>query len=240
MASEEGPFWPYARTILGPRSYLVASLSFSSVGDTGSGFWGPLRGGWRLALVTNSFRWNGFQVSGCAHVHGSGSRIEEQLGADDDDDATALSTQPATSVKAAIHDKNMDSSPPALRSLQPATLQGTTTAQAFAAATAAHGQYQISPQTSNALFHPTFLTNVPDRAVPPAHQEESSVVKLDGKIKGLKFVPDPPALSEWRERLFHVDGTIVMTEDQYVSWTESSLLALTPHLCQISNVLAAR
>lgn len=56
-------------------------------------------------------------------------------------------------------------------------------------------------------------------------QDAESAVKLDGKIDGLKIIPDPPGLNQWRDRLFHADETIVMTEDQYVPRT-SSLSAL--------------
>jgi hypothetical protein len=32
----------------------------------------------------------------------------------------------------------------------------------------------------------------------------------------MKLVPDPPDLEYWREKLFNVDETITLTEDQYV------------------------
>lgn len=34
--------------------------------------------------------------------------------------------------------------------------------------------------------------------------------------KDMKCVPDPPSLESWREKLFNVDGTITLTEEQYV------------------------
>lgn len=37
----------------------------------------------------------------------------------------------------------------------------------------------------------------------------------DGHFSNLKMVPDPPNLEEWRKRLFDLDDTITMTEDQY-------------------------
>ena len=33
--------------------------------------------------------------------------------------------------------------------------------------------------------------------------------------KGMKLVPDPPDLNLWREKLFHVDETIILSKDQY-------------------------
>lgn len=37
-----------------------------------------------------------------------------------------------------------------------------------------------------------------------------------GLQKGLRLVPNPPDLGLWREKLFQVDGTITLSEDQYV------------------------
>jgi hypothetical protein len=36
-----------------------------------------------------------------------------------------------------------------------------------------------------------------------------------GQFQGLKLIPNPPDLEEWRERLFHVDDMITLTEEQY-------------------------
>ena len=33
----------------------------------------------------------------------------------------------------------------------------------------------------------------------------------------MKMVADPPNLKEWRQKLFNVNETIVLTEDQYVN-----------------------
>ncbi len=38
--------------------------------------------------------------------------------------------------------------------------------------------------------------------------------KSDGHFRNLKVVPHPPNLEEWRERLFHVNETITLTEDE--------------------------
>jgi len=35
--------------------------------------------------------------------------------------------------------------------------------------------------------------------------------------KDMKCIPDPPELKSWREKLFHVDETITLSEEQYVS-----------------------
>ncbi|KAF7170098.1 hypothetical protein CNMCM5623_002647 [Aspergillus felis] len=39
--------------------------------------------------------------------------------------------------------------------------------------------------------------------------------KQDGGLKDMKLVPDPPDLEYWREKLFNVDETITLTEDQF-------------------------
>ena len=37
----------------------------------------------------------------------------------------------------------------------------------------------------------------------------------DDRISNLKLIPDPPSLQDWRQRLFDVEDTITMTEDEY-------------------------
>ncbi|KAJ5086667.1 hypothetical protein NUU61_007974 [Penicillium alfredii] len=36
-----------------------------------------------------------------------------------------------------------------------------------------------------------------------------------GQLQGMKLIPDPPDLEYWRERLFHVDETITLSEEQF-------------------------
>lgn len=43
---------------------------------------------------------------------------------------------------------------------------------------------------------------------------EQSVGKSDGHFRDLKVVPHPPNLDEWREKLFHVNETITLTEEE--------------------------
>ncbi|EON61448.1 hypothetical protein W97_00663 [Coniosporium apollinis CBS 100218] len=43
---------------------------------------------------------------------------------------------------------------------------------------------------------------------------EEHAAKSAGHLKGLKRIPDPPDLAAWRQKLFNVDDTIVLTEDQ--------------------------
>ena len=44
--------------------------------------------------------------------------------------------------------------------------------------------------------------------------EQTGVEKQDGHFANMKMVPNPPDLDEWRKRLFEVNETITMTEDQ--------------------------
>jgi len=43
---------------------------------------------------------------------------------------------------------------------------------------------------------------------------EQGVGKSDGHFHDLKVVPHPPNLEEWREKLFHVNETITLTEEE--------------------------
>jgi glutathione S-transferase len=47
-------------------------------------------------------------------------------------------------------------------------------------------------------------------------EADDTPVTNHGQFEGLKLIPNPPHLDEWREKLFHVDETITLTEDQYV------------------------
>ena len=38
----------------------------------------------------------------------------------------------------------------------------------------------------------------------------------EGHFSNMKMIPDPPNLEEWKKKLFDVDETITMTEDEYV------------------------
>jgi hypothetical protein len=39
-----------------------------------------------------------------------------------------------------------------------------------------------------------------------------------GQFRGLKLIPNPPHLDEWRQRLFDVDETITLTEEQFQTY----------------------
>lgn len=53
-----------------------------------------------------------------------------------------------------------------------------------------------------------------------------------GHLQGMKLIPNPPDLEYWRNRLFHVDEVITMSEEQYViscpdSWEHRKTSSLT-------------
>ena len=41
--------------------------------------------------------------------------------------------------------------------------------------------------------------------------------KKDGHFANLKMIPNPPDLQAWRERLFHANDVITMSEDEYAT-----------------------
>ena len=48
------------------------------------------------------------------------------------------------------------------------------------------------------------------------HVPEQNNEKKEGHFANMKNVPNPPNLAEWRERLFNVNDTVTMTEDECV------------------------
>lgn len=70
---------------------------------------------------------------------------------------------------------------------------------------------QVSTQNSN---HQEALGRQQNEIdLRPAPAQEGGTT--DGHFSNLKMVPDPPNLEQWRKRLFDLDDTITMTEDQY-------------------------
>lgn len=85
-----------------------------------------------------------------------------------------------------------------------------------------------------------------------------------GQLQGMKLIPDPPNLEYWRDRLFHVDEMITLSEDEYVGirelqfgrgltdskrishmWTMFILIAQlndinAGHLCLITGIVGSK
>ena len=45
---------------------------------------------------------------------------------------------------------------------------------------------------------------------------DDPVEKSDAHLEGLKLIPHPPDVQAWREKLFHIDQPITLTEEEYV------------------------
>ena len=66
--------------------------------------------------------------------------------------------------------------------------------------------------------------------------------KKDGHFADMKMIPNPPNLQTWRERLFHVNETITLSEEEYMPFSSlilhqtkqlSSFLTYFPHVDNI-------
>ena len=93
------------------------------------------------------------------------------------------------------------------------------------------GQQQLNMLASDTQDPGQAFTQQP--AVQPIQQETNNVDDEDvptgksGKkekshFSGMKKILNPPDLIRWRQRLFDVEDTIVMTEQEYVSTTRTS------------------
>jgi hypothetical protein len=49
-----------------------------------------------------------------------------------------------------------------------------------------------------------------------AQGTDGKPVTSHGQFEGLRLIPNPPNLDEWRNKLFHVEDTITLTEEQQV------------------------
>lgn len=82
-----------------------------------------------------------------------------------------------------------------------------------------NSQLRSIPETRQ--YHLDVL-HTSETPVQQAQQEPNFAFAADnankpvGLQKGLRLVPNPPDLGLWREKLFQVDGTITLSEDQYV------------------------
>ena len=81
-----------------------------------------------------------------------------------------------------------------------------------------------------------FQNEIDLRPQPPVESGSSG-----GHFSNMKLIPNPPNLEEWRQRLFDVDDTIAMTEDEYVSLMEGNIMGrLSKLISQVPNILSAR
>ncbi|KAF2197088.1 hypothetical protein GQ43DRAFT_444542 [Delitschia confertaspora ATCC 74209] len=76
--------------------------------------------------------------------------------------------------------------------------------------------------------NPRVQTQTQDLRVSPQNEDGQQLhdnqglcetaVQNSGQFEGLKLIPNPSNLEEWRERLFHVNDTIILTEDEFQTY----------------------
>jgi hypothetical protein len=104
-----------------------------------------------------------------------------------------------------------------------------------------NGQLDMLQRLQQPL-HPNLLAQFQNATdlVPPDNHESG---KGDGHFSGMKMIPNPPELEKWREKLFNVEGTIILSEEESVEIKNlANLNTCTSGLysLQISNLLSAR
>ena len=101
------------------------------------------------------------------------------------------------------------------------------------------GQFGIltpHPSLPSQLHLPNGLQNEQDLFPSP----EQNGAKEGGHFSNMKFVPDPPNLEEWRTRLFNVDDTMTLTEDEYGNPIGLLVFADLKPMVQVPDLLPAR
>ncbi|KAJ4353433.1 uncharacterized protein N0V89_005162 [Didymosphaeria variabile] len=94
-----------------------------------------------------------------------------------------------------------------------------------------HIQAPPPPQRAQVATHiqPPQLQELEHRGSFVQTQEQSVVqeqipegdeapIQNHGQIEGLRLIPNPPDLDAWREKLFHVDDTITLTEEEFQTY----------------------
>ena len=104
-----------------------------------------------------------------------------------------------------------------------------------------NGQLDMLQRLQQPL-HPNLLGQFQNATdlIPPNNDSSG---KVDGHFSGMKMIPNPPDLEKWRERLFNVDGTIILSEEESVMIkTELAKIPryLGSHSTQIPNLFPAR
>ncbi|PVI07169.1 hypothetical protein DM02DRAFT_609149 [Periconia macrospinosa] len=75
-------------------------------------------------------------------------------------------------------------------------------------------QFIPDPVPVQAQTQPQAQSRPQDRT----HEVEEAPVSNHGQFEGLKLIPAPPGLDGWREKLFHVDDTITLTEEEFQTY----------------------
>jgi hypothetical protein len=79
-------------------------------------------------------------------------------------------------------------------------------------------QLPLPPPAPLVLAAPQPIQQQAEDIQPPSHQgardEHDTALSNHGQFHGLKLIANPPDVEEWREKLFHVDDMITLTEEQ--------------------------
>ena len=84
-----------------------------------------------------------------------------------------------------------------------------------------HRQQQRPIQISRRAPEPTPQPQQQPAVVEVEEVIDGPVISNHGQFEGLKLISDPPDLQQWREKLFHVEDTITLTEEEYVLYFHS-------------------
>ncbi|KAF2003307.1 hypothetical protein P154DRAFT_429039 [Amniculicola lignicola CBS 123094] len=75
---------------------------------------------------------------------------------------------------------------------------------------------QIPQQLQELELPPEFNQSAPGHE--QGHEADDTAVTSHGQFEGLKLIPHPPNLEDWRRKLFHVDDTIILTENEFQTY----------------------
>ncbi|DAA75653.1 TPA_exp: Uncharacterized protein A8136_1375 [Trichophyton benhamiae CBS 112371] len=87
------------------------------------------------------------------------------------------------------------------------------------------GHQFVSPTNNDMQFSPFTQQHLPQNMIPhfqsPGQADMSqggSSHASEGHFKNMKCIPNPPDLQKWREKLFNVEDTIVLSEEEFQTY----------------------
>lgn len=75
--------------------------------------------------------------------------------------------------------------------------------------------HPVSSPVYTTLRQPQFVRQPPQSHNGTQNRERGASLAKHGQFEGLRLIVNPPDLEEWRNKLFSVDDTITLTEDEY-------------------------
>lgn len=94
-----------------------------------------------------------------------------------------------------------------------------------------NGQIEMLPQLHVQQPVPPHLLTQLQGGIPPHIGVFEQPAKMETDFNNLKLIPDPPGLAQWREKLFNVEDTIVLSEEEYATFHLLLLLIFTNVPC---------